>query len=229
MYIPHLYRYMFSSRHVQNIYCAKNIHTKHTHPHSIFQDEFLMALGQDDWQTKYNFFLYILGKNIFTLIIHSCFIRQSWIKCNRTHRRTKKNPFVLSIILYIELDETKTKFLRIFRFTRFIILLKYFQFITERSSFSYCMEQSKSIKLYVQQYWLGLLLSETRPLMNIDNGEGGLLKCNVVWDGAHWLKIVMEYGRVNVFAGWFSWGYEFWSKSFTWEWSKTMTEQNIFA
>lgn len=42
--------------------------------------------------------------------------------------------------------------------------------------------------------------------MNIDNGEGGLLKCIVVWDGAAsgavWFEdFVMEYGEL-MFCVW---------------------------
>lgn len=67
--------------------------------------------------------------------------------------------------------------------------------------------------------------------MNIDNGEGGLLKCNVVWVGTQWLKIVMEYGElmfcwVGIYTRWEDGG---WSKTSYMRMSKTMTEQNIFA
>lgn len=96
--------YRFSSHHVQNTYCAKNIHIKqHTYPHSIFQDEFLMPLGQDDWQTKF-FFFFSSRKNIFTLIIHSCFIKQDRVEYEKT---MKKNPFVLSIIILNWMKQNK--------------------------------------------------------------------------------------------------------------------------
>lgn len=132
-----LYRYNIpSSRHVQNTFlCKVYTHIKHI---SSFHIPGRVSYGiRTGWLTNEIFFFFLYSWKKYFHSNYSFLFHQAETEY-RISKDKKKNPFVLSIIHWNWMKQ-KQKFLRIFRFTRFIILLKYFQFITERSSFSYCM------------------------------------------------------------------------------------------
>lgn len=188
--------YIFSSRHVQNTFCAKDIHIKHI---SSFHIPGRVSYGiRTGWLT--NEILFFFSEKYFysnySFLFH---------QARREYRLKKKilssyRSYNVCMLYNIELDETKTKISSYFPLHPFYYFVKIFPIYKRKVVVFVLHEQSKSIKLYVQQYWLGLLLSETRPLMNIDNGEGCL---NALW---YETGAVVEdcdgIWRVNVLLGW---------------------------